>query len=50
MGRAQTSEVETLACMDDGVENLYLAQNFFDVEPESSRFDAGCGLVMLGDG
>jgi len=34
----------------DGVEDLYLAQNFFDVEPESSRFDAGCGLVMLGDG
>ncbi len=34
----------------DGFEDLYLAQNFFDVEPESSRFDAGCGLVMLGDG
>ena len=49
MGRAQTSEVETLACMDDGVED-FLAQNFFDVELESSRFDAGCGLVMLGDG
>ena len=34
----------------DGNEDIYLAQNFFNVESESSRYDAGLGLVMLGDG
>ncbi len=36
----------------DGDENedIYLAQNFFNVDSESSRHDAGLGLVMLGDG
>jgi len=36
----------------DGDENedIYLAQNFFNVDSESSRYDAGLGLVMLGDG
>ena len=34
----------------DGNEDIYLAQNFFNVDSESSRHDAGLGLVMLGDG
>ncbi len=34
----------------DGREDLALAQNFFGVEPETSRFDAGRGLVLLGGG
>ncbi len=34
----------------DGHEDLVLAQNFFGVEPETSRYDAGCGLVLRGDG
>jgi hypothetical protein len=34
----------------DGREDLFLSQNFFDVEPETSRYDAGRGLWLLGDG
>ena len=34
----------------DGHEDLFLSQNFFDVELESSRFDAGRGLWLRGDG
>ncbi len=34
----------------DGHEDLFLAQNFFGVDAESSRQDAGVGLVLLGDG
>jgi hypothetical protein len=34
----------------DGHEDLFLSQNFFGVPPEQSRYDAGCGLVLLGDG
>jgi enediyne biosynthesis protein E4 len=34
----------------DGHEDLFLAQNFFGVDAETSRHDAGIGLVMLGDG
>jgi len=34
----------------DGNEDLFLSQNFFDVEPEISRYDAGRGLWLLGDG
>ncbi len=34
----------------DGREDLFLAQNFFGVEPESSRYDAGRGLMLRGDG
>lgn len=33
----------------DGHEDLFLAQNFFDVEPETSRYDAGRGLWLQGD-
>jgi hypothetical protein len=34
----------------DGREDLFLSQNFFDVEPETSRYDAGRGLWLRGDG
>ncbi|MEE2947353.1 MAG: FG-GAP-like repeat-containing protein [Verrucomicrobiota bacterium] len=34
----------------DGNEDAYLAQNFFNVDFEASRHDAGLGLVLLGDG
>ena len=52
---AQFAPVFGLAVADfdgDGREDLALSQNFFDVEVESSRHDAGMGLVLrgLGDG
>jgi hypothetical protein len=34
----------------DGNDDIYLAQNFFPVHPESSRLDAGRGLCLKGDG
>ena len=34
----------------DGNEDLFLAQNFFATQPETVRYDAGRGLVLLGDG
>jgi hypothetical protein len=34
----------------DGHEDLFLAQNFFPTEIGTMRFDAGAGLLMLGDG
>ena len=34
----------------DGNEDLFLSQNFFAVNPESSRCDAGRGLWLKGDG
>ena len=34
----------------DGHEDLFLAQNFFGMDVETSRQDAGTGLVLLGDG
>ena len=34
----------------DGLEDLFLAQNFFDAQPETPRYDAGRGLWLLGDG
>ena len=34
----------------DGNEDVFLAQNFFAVPAEGSRYDAGRGLLMLGDG
>lgn len=41
----------TVADFDgDGHEDLFLAQNFFGVEPETSRYDAGRGLLLRGDG
>ncbi len=34
----------------DGNEDLFLAQNFFGMDDETSRQDAGTGLILLGDG
>ena len=34
----------------DGNEDLFLGQNFFAVDADSSRLDAGCGLLLRGDG
>ncbi|HXJ58349.1 MAG TPA: VCBS repeat-containing protein, partial [Verrucomicrobiae bacterium] len=37
-------------CDGDGNEDVFLAQNFFDVDAETSRSDAGRGLWLRGDG
>jgi len=34
----------------DGREDVFLAQNFFPVQPETPRYDAGRGLLLLGNG
>jgi enediyne biosynthesis protein E4 len=34
----------------DGNEDVFLSQNFFDTEPQTSRCDAGRGLLLQGDG
>jgi len=34
----------------DGHDDIFLSQNFFSVDQESSRHDAGCGLWLKGDG
>src|SRR5207244_9623454 len=34
----------------DGDEDVFLSQNFFDVEVETSRYDAGRGLWLHGNG
>lgn len=34
----------------DGNEDLFVSQNFFAVQPQTSRNDAGRGMMMLGDG
>jgi len=34
----------------DGNEDIFLSQNFFAVEPETSRYDGGRGLWLKGDG
>ena len=34
----------------DGNEDLFLSQNFFATHSETSRYDAGRGLCLLGDG
>lgn len=34
----------------DGCEDIFLAQNFYPVDPEGSRYDAGRGLYLRGDG
>ena len=34
----------------DGCEDLFLAQNFFAVQPETPRYDAGRSLLLKGDG
>ena len=41
----------TVADFDnDGFEDLFLSQNFFDVQAEMSPLDAGRGLLLRGDG
>ena len=34
----------------DGNEDVFLSQNFFDLQPEVARIDAGLGLWLAGDG
>jgi hypothetical protein len=34
----------------DGCEDVFLSQNFFGVRAETSRYDAGRGLLLRGDG
>lgn len=34
----------------DGREDIFLSQNFFDLQPEVARIDAGTGLWLEGDG
>jgi hypothetical protein len=34
----------------DGNEDLFLSQNFFGTEPDTSRYDGGLGLLLTGDG
>lgn len=34
----------------DGAEDAFLSQNFFSTRPETSRLDAGRGLLLRGDG
>ena len=34
----------------DGKEDLFLAQNFFEVQPQAVRCDAGAGVLLRGDG
>jgi len=33
----------------DGAEDVFLSQNFFATEPQTSRCDAGRGLLLIGD-
>jgi enediyne biosynthesis protein E4 len=50
---AQLSPAFALCVCDvdgDGTEDLFLSQNFFAPEPETSRYDSGRGLWLLGDG
>ncbi len=50
---AQLAPVFGMAAADfdgDGHEDLFVAQNYFGVEPETTRYDAGRGLLLRGDG
>jgi len=50
---AQLAPVSAICVADfdgDGKPDLFLAQNLFAVHPETSRFDAGRGLLLLGKG
>lgn len=50
---AQFAPAFGLAAADfdgDGDQDLFLAQNFFETEGETSRYDAGRGLLLLGKG
>jgi hypothetical protein len=37
-------------CDGDGAEDVFLSQNFFGVEFETTRYDSGLGLWLRGDG
>jgi hypothetical protein len=50
---AQLSPVFGIAIGDfdgDGNEDVFLSQNFFEVDPETSRYDAGRGIWLKGNG
>src|ERR1044071_6366653 len=50
---AQFSPTFAVAVADfdgDGAEDFFLSQNFFATEPQTSRADAGRGLLLKGDG
>ena len=50
---AQFSPAFSVASADfdgDGNEDLFLSQNFFGVDLDTSRYDAGLGLCLKGDG
>ena len=50
---AQWSPVTGVALLDadgDGHLDVVLAQNFYPGRPDEGRQDAGCGLLLLGDG
>jgi len=50
---AQCAPVFAIVAADfdgDGDEDVFLGQNFFSVEPHTSRCDAGRGLLLHGDG
>lgn len=52
-GEAQWAPAFGICATDfdgDGFQDLALAQNFFGVESETSRHDAGRGLMLKGDG
>ncbi|MFN0066934.1 MAG: FG-GAP-like repeat-containing protein [Limisphaerales bacterium] len=42
--------INVLDADGDGAEDLFLSQNFFAVQPQTSRSDAGRGLLLKGDG
>ncbi len=51
--QAQTSVVNSFIVADfdgDGSTDIALAGNFFDTEVETTRYDAGNGLVLMGKG
>ena len=50
---AQQTSVISLAVSDfngDGHADIFMGQNFQSLQPEMSRFDAGLGLILLGNG
>jgi hypothetical protein len=50
---AQMSPAFGIAVADfdsDGMEDIFLSQNFFATQPETPRYDAGAGLLLRGDG
>ena len=47
---APAFSVNVADCDGDGNEDVFLSQNFFDIQPETTRMDAGLGLWLRGDG